>query len=107
MEIIKHGNVKDMPETQNNKKTKCPYCGCEFKYNSGDVRSNHRRGDWDTSREAIAAENGYPYDITCPDCGYWFFIDCLGNSKRQSAFDYECDRAEEKYQNSKNDLKFY
>lgn len=98
MEIIKHGDPSKAPGNQNIYRTKCPECGCEFKCNSSDRRVNYRHGEWDTTREAIAAENGYPYEVTCPECRFWFFVDCLGNSRSQDAFDWECRRAEDKYQ---------
>ena len=51
IEIIKHGDI----ETMKNITTRCPECGCIFKFNV----------DNDTYHERIFCEDR----VDCPDCG--------------------------------------
>ena len=53
--IIKHGNTHF--------KTTCPYCGCEFEYDSEDLEE---RNCWSLTSNSLL--NGYKI-VKCPDCG--------------------------------------
>lgn len=53
MKVIKHGNTKSIAPEIVTKRTTCPICGCEFEYDSDEVRNDTQNTDY----------------VICPECG--------------------------------------
>lgn len=53
MKVIKHGDTKSIAREIVTKRTTCPICGCEFEYDSDEVRNDTQNIDY----------------VICPECG--------------------------------------